>query len=93
MANDLQVLIVAHDGRLEAEALLFAASFAAAGNIGLVVATPDPGLNWPCGRALTPAGRHHLETLGADIRHFSPKHFGETYPNGLRIEALRTLAP
>ncbi len=97
MANDPTILIVAQDGRLTYEAVLFAASLrhAAPDWTGqLVVAEPAKGPLWQDDPSMTDrAARQCLERLGADIRSFSSRHFGANYPHGNKIEALSVLAP
>lgn len=89
------ILIVAQSGRLTYEAVLFAASLRkAAPNFAgkLVIAEPRPGPNWPGDPGITDEeARDLLTDLGADIRSFETQHFGATYPQGNKIEALSTL--
>ena len=91
--QDFNILIVAQRGRLQYEALLFAASLRAsnpdfAGR--LIVATPQGDL-WPSSRAPDADICAELERLGAEIRPFTSRHFGQAYPHGNKIEALATL--
>ena len=89
------ILIIAQDGRLQYEALLFAASLRDAPqnrNLRLIVAEPQPGPLWSCDpRISRPAIRRDLRALGADIVPLHNKIWGEAYPNGNKIEALRLL--
>jgi hypothetical protein len=92
------VVIVAQQGRLEYEAVVFAASFRRfnpdfAGR--LLVAEPQPGPRWSRDpRIGTPAVRQLLtEEFGAEILPFDSLHFGESYPYGNKIEALAALPP
>ncbi|SHI88588.1 hypothetical protein [Wenxinia saemankumensis] len=90
------ILIVGQSGRLEAEAVLFAASLARAcpGFPGrLIVAEPQPGPLWPGDPRISPGHRDLLEGFGAEIRPFQSRHFGAAYPNGNKIEGLAVLPP
>jgi len=92
---DFNVLIVGQDGRLQYEAVLFAASLAAAdpGFAGrLYVAEPRPGPLWPGDpRMQDGEARALLTALGARILPFDSRHFGQSYPYGNKIEALFAL--
>jgi hypothetical protein len=88
------VAIVAQAGRLEYEAVLFAASFAAAcpdfaGR--LYVAEPQPGPLWKGETRIGAPVRELLEGFGAEILPFESRHFGAAYPYGNKIEALSAL--
>lgn len=88
------VLIVAQRGRLEYEAVLFAASLKAnspdfAGH--LFVAEPQPGGLWPGETRLTAPVRALIEETGGIILPFEAQVFGESYPQGNKIEALAAL--
>ncbi|MCC1491566.1 hypothetical protein [Cognatishimia sp. F0-27] len=89
------MLIVAQDGRLAFEAVLFAASFARfnrAGRFRLWVAEPQPGPLWPKDPRIADAAIRDLLTgFGARIVPFESRHFGATYPIGNKIEALAAL--
>ncbi|MBC7157594.1 MAG: hypothetical protein H5U20_08780 [Rhodobacteraceae bacterium] len=88
------IVIVAQAGRLQYEALIFAASLRRAdpGFAGtLWVAEPQPGALWPRDPRLPDAVRAALEDLGATIVPFESRHFGAAYPNGNKIEALAAL--
>lgn len=89
------VLIVAQGGRLQYEAALFAASlrhFDPDFPGRLIVAEPLPGPRWSFDpRIKSHAVRGLLETLGAEVVPFESRHFGEAYPHGNKIEALRVL--
>jgi hypothetical protein len=91
------IVIVAQAGRLQYEAVLFAASlrmFAPDFKGRLIVAEPQPGGAWPEDpRIDSPAARAVLAELGAEIRPFTAQHFGAQYPQGNKIEALSTLPP
>ncbi|WP_114286137.1 hypothetical protein [Candidatus Halocynthiibacter alkanivorans] len=89
------ILIIGQQGRLMYEAVLFAASLRHsdpdfAGT--LYVAEPQPGPHWETDPTMrNPAVREALETLGAVILPFENRHFGSSYPNGNKIEALMAL--
>ncbi len=88
------VMIVAQRGRLEYEAVLFAASLRAAspGFPGrLFVAEPQPGPRWDRDTRITGPVRELLEGFGATILPFETQHFGQSYPYGNKIEALSAL--
>ncbi|MFY0634850.1 MAG: hypothetical protein JXQ91_13645 [Vannielia sp.] len=90
------IVVVAQGGRLQYEAALFAASlrhFDAGFKGRLIVAEPQPGARWGQDPRITsPAVRKLLEEeLGAEIVPFESRHFGEAYPYGNKIEALREL--
>lgn len=94
--NQLQVVIVAQAGRLQYEALLFAASLRRSdpGFTGrLIVAEPQPGPLWPEDPRLPGAMRDALTGLGAEIVPFESRRFGASYPQGNKIEALPALTP
>ncbi|MFS4582435.1 hypothetical protein [Phaeobacter sp. C3_T13_0] len=89
------IMIVGQAGRLQYEAVLFAASLrhhAPDFNGRLFVATPRPGKKWE----KDPSIRNKpvldaLEALGAQILPFQSEAFGQVYPYGNKIEALRAL--
>ncbi|MFW8594800.1 hypothetical protein [Cribrihabitans neustonicus] len=96
MAGDsFNVMVVGQSGRLQYEALLFAASLrhASPGFRGrLFVAVPQAGPLW----GKDPAIRSGevlaaLEYLGAEILPFHSRVFGSAYPHGNKIEALLAL--
>ncbi|MEX0302252.1 MAG: hypothetical protein AB3N24_07515 [Leisingera sp.] len=96
MANaPFNVMIVGQAGRLQYEALLFAASLrhCSPGFSGrLFVAMPQPGPLWD----RDPSIRNQevlqaLTDLGAEILPFENKVFGAAYPYGNKIEALQAL--
>ncbi|MCX7643717.1 MAG: hypothetical protein N2Z62_00275 [Rhodobacteraceae bacterium] len=90
------ILIVAQRGRLEHEAVLFAASLrrSSPGFAGrLIVAEPQPGPLWPRDPRIGAPVRALLADLGAEIRPFESRHFGAAYPYGNKIEALALLPP
>jgi hypothetical protein len=94
MPSAFNILIVGQKGRLEAEAILFAASLRAADPAfagRLVVAEPQPGPLWPEDPRMEDDTRALLSDLGAEIAPFDSRHFGAAYPNGNKAEALAAL--
>lgn len=93
--SDYHIVIIAQSGRLTFEALLFAASLAAASPAlarRLLIAEPLPGGRWPGDpRVQNPEARALLEGLGASFIGFETRHFGAAYPYGNKIEALLAL--
>lgn len=91
------ILIVVQAGRLEYEALIFAASLRLASpdfKGRLIVAEPQPEDKWADEETLMGfETRGILESLGAEILPFTAKHFGASYPYGNKIEALKVLPP
>lgn len=90
------VLAVVQGGRLQYEAVLFAASFRAANPRfagRLILAEPQPGPLWRTDpRIDDAAARDLLEgDLGAEIRPFESTTFGSDYPYGNKIEAISVL--
>lgn len=92
---DFNIVIVGQSGRLQYEALLFAASLRAKSpdfKGRLFVAEPQPGPQWSKDpRIASEPVRTALEDLGAEILPFNNEHFGEYYPYGNKIEALLAL--
>lgn len=89
--NFFNIMVVGQAGRVSYEALLFVASLRAAdpGFKGRVfVAEPQPGENWPHDPRIRPNVREALEGLDAEILPFQNHHFGASYPNANKIEAL-----
>jgi len=88
-------MIVGQAGRLQYEAVLFAASLRAMspGFQGrLFVAEPQPGPLWARDPRIShPPTRAALAELGAEILPFETRHFGQAYPYGNKIEALMAL--
>lgn len=89
--RNFNIVIVGQAGRLSYETLLFAASLRHsdpyfAGR--LIIAEPQPGDHWPGDPRIKPHIRSALQDLGAEIIPFESKHFGHSYPNGNKIEAL-----
>lgn len=89
------VVIVGQAGRLQYEAVIFAASLRAACpdfSGRLFVAEPQPGPNWPGDPRIRNDGtRELLAALGAEILPFHSVHFGHSYPHGNKIECLAAL--
>jgi hypothetical protein len=89
------VAVVAQNGRLTFEALLFAASLRTASPDfagRLLIAEPQPGPLWPKDPRIVQHGlREALEALGAEIIPFETRIFGADYPHGNKIEMLRAL--
>ena len=91
--NEFNVFIVGQNGRLTYEAVLFAASlrhFDPDFSGRLFVAEPQAGPTWPADPRMTDAEAIALLTgeLGAEILPFKNVHFGQTYAQGNKIEAL-----
>ena len=90
----VNILIIGQSGRLQYEAVLFAASLQAnapdfAGR--LFVAEPQPGPKWPRDPRMSAEIRDVLQSMGAQILPFENVHFGADYPQGNKIEALAAL--
>ncbi len=89
------IVIVGQSGRLQYEAILFAASLRHCSpdfDGRLFVAVPQAGPRWTD----DPAVRNGevlaaLDRLGAQILPFENHHFGQGYPHGNKIELLRAL--
>lgn len=96
MTPDYDICIVAQDGRLSYEAVLFAASLrhSAPGFAGeLIVGEPAPGPLWPAETRIDADARLLLQDLGARIVPFDCTRFGAAYPNGNKAEMLAALPP
>lgn len=96
MAERLNILAIAQGGRLQYEAVLLAASLrqASGDKVRLVLAEPQPGPLWQHDpRIDDPELRALLVELGAEIRPFESRHFGQSYPYGNKIEGLEVLDP
>lgn len=89
------VFVVGQSGRLQYEALLFAASlrhFSPEFSGRLIVAEPQPGQLWNRDPRMDDNGvLEALRDLDVEIVPFESKHFGQTYPYGNKIEALSAL--
>lgn len=94
-AIPFNIVIVAQQGRLMYEALLFLASLRAAapdfpGRV--FVAVPQAGPLWPKDPAIRDAAvLEMIAQLDGTILPFQARHFGQTYPYGNKIEALLAL--
>ncbi|MDO5648541.1 MAG: hypothetical protein Q4G20_11470 [Paracoccus sp. (in: a-proteobacteria)] len=90
-------MIVAQAGRLEYEAILFLASLrhCSPGWTGrVIVAEPQPDGAWSGhDTRIHDDSRALLVDMGAEIVPFTARHFGASYPNGNKIEALGILPP
>lgn len=91
------ILIVGQSGRLQYEALLFAASLrhCSPDFVGqLMVAVPQAGPNWSSDPAINnQAVLEALRRLEVRIVPFESRVFGQNYPQGNKIEALFALPP
>ena len=89
------IIIVAQQGRLAYEALLFAASLRHCDpdfQGRLLIAEPQPGDLWPDDPRIRNTGvREALINLGAELVPFESKHFGAAYPYGNKIEMLKEM--
>ncbi len=96
-APRFNILIVAQDGRLARQAVLFAASLrrnAPDWQGRLIVAEPLAEAAWAgSDTRLDDASRAALAHFGAEIIPFTARHFGSAYPYGNKIEALAVLPP
>lgn len=94
-SGSYNIMIIGQGGRLQYEAILFAASLRvqSPGFSGrLFVAEPQNGPRWSHDPSIRGTQtRDLLEELGAEIVPFESKHFGEDYPYGNKIEALFAL--
>lgn len=90
------IMIVGQSGRLEYEALLFVASLRTMSprfRGRMIVAEPQPGDRWDHDPRISAPVRARLEELGAEIVPFENRNFGQSYPQGNKIEALAVLPP
>ncbi len=95
MPQNFNILAIVQGGRLQYEAVLFAASFRQANpdfQGRLILAEPQPGPRWDFDpRVTNPDVRELLTVLGAEIMPFESRHFGSSYPYGNKIEGLSAL--
>lgn len=87
-------MIVGQAGRLQYEALLFAASLKSMSPTlkgKLFVAEPQPGANWDKDPRMTGDIKEVLSENGAEVLPFENNYFGQSYPYGNKIEALLTM--
>ena len=93
--QQFNIVIVAQAGRLQYEALLFAASlrhFCPDFQGTLYLAEPLPGPLWPKDpRIRSTEMRAVLEDMGGVFVPFESRHFGHSYPQGNKIECLAAL--
>lgn len=89
------IVVVGQQGRLQFEAVLFAASLRARSpefSGRLFVAEPQPGPQWQGDPKMRGDIRALLQdSFGAEILPFDSRHFGQKYPYGNKIEALFAL--
>lgn len=94
-AKPFNVFVVGQAGRLQYEALLFAASLRETSpsfDGRLIVAEPQPSDLWPRDpRMNDDAVLEQLTALEVEVIPFETKHFGHKYPYGNKIEALMAL--
>ena len=95
MAEPQNIMAVIQRGRLQYEAVLFAASFRhfnPDSKARLIFAMPVKGPKWPDDpTVVNPAVLTMLEELGVEIRPFEGEVFGADYPYGNKIEGLSVL--
>ncbi|WP_109464097.1 hypothetical protein [Albibacillus kandeliae] len=93
--GNFNIVIIGQPGRLQYECLLFAASLRALapGFTGrLFVATPEAGPLWENNPTLRDgAVLELLGEYGAEVLPFESRAFGQSYPQGNKIEALAHL--
>lgn len=92
--TDYNIMIVGQGGRIEYEALLFAASLRANSpkfTGQLYVAEPQPGPLWDHDPRMSEPIKAQLAALGAQVVPFMSRHFGQSYPYGNKIEGLQVL--
>lgn len=88
------ILIIGQAGRLQYEALVFAASLRESSpkfKGRLIVAEPQKNHRWSKETRINDDVRAGLEKLGAEVVPFENEHFGEYYPYGNKIEGLSAL--
>ncbi len=93
-AEPFNVICVGQSGRLAYEAVMFAATFRAANpdfKGQLFVAEPQPGDRWSGDPRMPAPLRDLVKDLGAGILPFQNRAFGQSYPQGNKIEALLAL--
>ena len=93
--QSFNVMIIGQAGRLQYEALLFAASlrYSCPNFSGrLFVAVPQPGPLWQKDPSIHNASvLEALARLGVEILPFENEIFGQSYPYGNKIEALQAM--
>ena len=93
-ADSFNLLIIGQAGRLQYEAVLFAASLRANSpdfSGTFYVAEPQPGPLWDRDPRMSGEIKDVLTEMGATILPFESTHFGQSYPYGNKIEALAAL--
>ncbi|MCH2163403.1 MAG: glycosyltransferase family 2 protein [Marinovum sp.] len=94
-APQFNIAFVGQAGRIQYEALILVASLSASirGARGRILCMePQPGPLWFRDPRINNAPlRAMLEELGVDFVPFESKHFGQSYPNGNKIEGLAAL--
>lgn len=95
MASDYNVFAIVQGGRLQFEAIIFAATFREKNpnfKGRLIFGEPRPGPRWQNDpRINDPEVRQLLLDLGAEIIPFDNGVFGDSYPNGNKIIGLTAL--
>jgi len=93
--NSFNIVVIGQNGRLMYEALLFAASLRQNDpdfKGRLFIAEPQPGPKWNGDPRIRQTDLlAALARLGAEILPFETVHFGQSYPYGNKIEALKAL--
>ena len=91
------LLIIAQAGRLQYEAIIFLASLRVSApkwTGRIIVAEPRPEGAWVGHDTLmSEECRQIITDFGAEILPFTATHFGASYPQGNKIEALQILPP
>ncbi len=94
-SKEFNIVIVAQAGRLQYEAVLFAASLRHSSpdfRGRLLVAVPQPGPTWERDPSIRQGDvLDALEMLDAEIVPFQSRAFGQSYPYGNKIEALAAM--
>lgn len=90
----INILCVVQKGRLQYEALAFLATFNkynSHDDFTVIMAEPEPGDRWGDDPRIDEHIRQQLTEMGANIVPFTSEVFGEEYPHGNKIEALKIL--
>lgn len=94
-SKSFNVVVIGQNGRLMYEALLFAASLRENDpdfKGRLFIAEPQPGPNWSGNPKIQNTDLlTALKRLNAEVLPFESVHFGQSYPYGNKIEALKAL--
>ncbi len=94
MQPPFNIMIIGQGGRLQFEAVLFAASlrtYAPDFQGQLYVAEPQPGPLWDRDPRMSDDIKTALSEMGAQVVPFASEHFGQSYPHGNKIEGLKVL--